>query len=87
VTSPYRGRHLEQFRAQSEASTLDSAEVDLKADSFTLENKLDHAATLREPRHITDGQNSLFVERFDYFAKLGVLCGAYKKNAAAERFL
>jgi len=44
---------------------LDSSEVNLKADFLFFEDKLDHAATLRELRRVTDGQNRLFVEGFD----------------------
>ncbi len=85
--SPYGGSHFEQFGAQSQASMLNSTEVDFKADLFPFEDELDHAATLRELRHVTDGQNSLFVEGFDDFAKSAVLRGAHEKNVASGRFL
>jgi len=56
--SSHTDRHLEKFRAQSQASMLDSSEVNLKADFLFFEDKLDHAATLRELRRVTDGQNA-----------------------------
>src|SRR6266436_1726652 len=85
--SPYGGRHLEQFRTQSQASMLHSPEVDLKADSSSFEDKLDHAAALREPWHVTDSENSLSVERFDDLVKPALLPGAQEKNLAIDRFL
>src|SRR6266446_1395489 len=85
--SPYRGRDLEQFRTQSQPSMLHSSEVDLKADSLSLQDKLDHAATLREQRHVTNGQDGLFVQGFDDFVESGFLRGAQEKNLATPRLL
>jgi hypothetical protein len=55
---------------------LHSSEVDLKADSFPFRDKLDHAAMLGELRHVTNGQDSLFVQGFEDYLKLGFLGGA-----------
>src|SRR6266404_3735061 len=85
--SPYRGRHLEQFRTQSQAGMLHSGEVDLKADPLSFQDKLDHSATLRELRHVTNGQNSLFVQGFDNCVESGFLAGGQKKNLAISRLL
>src|SRR6267143_844763 len=85
--SPYRGRDFEQFRTQSQASMLHSSEVDLKADFFAFQDKLDHAATLGELRYITNCQNSLFAQGFDNGVKLGCLGGAQEKNLAIARLL
>ena len=51
------GRHLEQFGAERQASALGCGQVDLEADSISFQDKLDHAATLRELRDVTDGQD------------------------------
>src|ERR1700732_3810026 len=85
--SPYGGRHLEQFGTQSQASTLHRREVDLKADFFPFEDKLDHAAALRELRHVTNGQNGPFVESFDDPAKPAFFGGAHEQDLATGRFL
>src|SRR5258708_7931127 len=85
--SPYRGRHLEQFRAESQTSPLHGGEVYFKADFFPFENKLDHAAALRELRHVTDGQDRPFVEGFDDPAKPAVLRRAHEQNLSTGRFL
>src|ERR1700719_2730634 len=85
--SPYRGRDLEQFRTQSQARLLHSSDVDLKADSLSFQDKLDHAATLGELRHVTHGQDRPFVQSFDDDVKLGLLYGAQEKNLAIARLL
>jgi len=85
--SPYRGRDLEQFRTQSQASMLHSSEVDLKADFLAFQDKLDHPASLGELRHVTHGQDSMFVQGFYGCVKSGVLGGAQEKNLAIARLL
>src|SRR6266853_1301905 len=66
---------------------LHSGEVDLEADPLSFQDKLDHAATLRELRHVTNGQDGLFAQRFDDAVKLGCLGGAQEKNLAIARLL
>src|SRR5580692_942552 len=54
-------RHLEQLGAERQARALSCGQVNFEANSILFQDKLNHAATLRELGDVADGQDRAFV--------------------------